>query len=48
MKGYNIFHAFMIGESVHGKQGTELWNKTNGVSKHRQTLYFRIDFGKYI
>ena len=48
IKEFKYFNALMIGASVHGKQGTELWSKTNGVLKKRRTLSSGIDFGKYM
>ena len=48
MKEFKYFNVLMIGASVYGKQGTELWSKTNGVPKIRQTLSLGIDFGKYM
>ena len=48
VKEFKYFNALMIGASVHGKQGTELWSKTNGVQKRRRTLSSGIDFGEYM
>jgi len=48
VKEFKYFNALMIGASVHGKQGTELWSKTNGGPRIRRTLSSGIDFGKYV
>ena len=48
IKEFKYVNALMIGASVRGKQGTELWSKTNGVLKKRRTLSSGIDFGKYM
>ena len=39
-KEFKYFNALMIGATVHGKQGTELWIKTNGVTK-KKTNFLR-------